>query len=164
MEACLAVEREQEKVVKKLKTVTGSTTEKLQQVLDQIQALKDQLTAGKCAAGHLLEPSLYYYVCTAGGVSGGEATQEQRETVRQCMRRVKEAAQTASNEHKDMHATISKLGKAIDKVCVYAGVHIIITHGLRFSRAAELQCGHIHHDSGRCLLRPALPRPEPGHM
>ena len=44
------MEREQEKVVKKLKTVTGATTEKLQQVLDQIQALKDQLTSGKCMA------------------------------------------------------------------------------------------------------------------
>ena len=43
-------------------------------------------------------------------------TQEQREAVQQCMRGVKEAAQAASNEHKDMHATISKLGKAIDKV------------------------------------------------
>lgn len=45
MEACLAVEREQEKVVKKLKAVSGSATEKLQQVLDQIQALKELLTA-----------------------------------------------------------------------------------------------------------------------
>ena len=45
MEACLGVEREQEKVVKKLKAVSGSATEKLQQVLDQIQALKELLTA-----------------------------------------------------------------------------------------------------------------------
>ncbi|CAI8047723.1 hypothetical protein GBAR_LOCUS26405 [Geodia barretti] len=45
MEACLAVEREQEKVVKKLKAVSGSATEKLQQVLHQIQALKELLTA-----------------------------------------------------------------------------------------------------------------------
>ena len=48
--------------------------------------------------------------------SGGEVTQEQREAVQQCMRGVKEVAQATSNEHKDMHATISKLGKAIDKV------------------------------------------------
>ena len=32
------------------------------------------------------------------------------------MRDVKEACQETSNEHKDMHATISKLGRAIDKV------------------------------------------------
>ena len=47
MEACLAVEREQEKVVKKLKTVSGSASEKLKQVLDQIQVLKHQLSACK---------------------------------------------------------------------------------------------------------------------
>ena len=41
---------------------------------------------------------------------------EQCEAVRECVRNVKEASQTGSNEHKDMHATISKLGKAIDKV------------------------------------------------
>ena len=46
MEACLAVEREQEKVIKKLRTVSGSASEKLQRVLDQIRALKDQLAAG----------------------------------------------------------------------------------------------------------------------
>lgn len=47
MEACLAVEREHEKVVKKLRTVSGSATEKLQRVLDQIQALKSELLAGR---------------------------------------------------------------------------------------------------------------------
>lgn len=47
MEACLAVEREHEKVVKKLRTVSGSATEKLQRVLDQIQALKNKLMAGR---------------------------------------------------------------------------------------------------------------------
>lgn len=46
MEACLAVEREQDKVIKKLKTVSGSASEKLQRVLDQIQSLKEQLAAG----------------------------------------------------------------------------------------------------------------------
>lgn len=48
MEACLAVEREQEKVVKKLKAVSGSASVKLQQVLDQIQTVKELLAvAGK---------------------------------------------------------------------------------------------------------------------
>ena len=46
MEACLAVEREQDKVIKKLKTVSGSASDKLQRVLDQIQSLKEQLVAG----------------------------------------------------------------------------------------------------------------------
>lgn len=41
------MEREHEKVVKKLRTVSGSATEKLQRVLDQIQALKNKLMAGR---------------------------------------------------------------------------------------------------------------------
>lgn len=55
----------------------------------------------------------------AAAPGNGEVTPEQSEAVRQCMRGVKEAAQAASNDHKDMHATISKLGKAIDKVQVF---------------------------------------------
>ena len=124
MEACLAVQREQEKVVKKLRTVSGTATEKLQHVLDQIQALKGQLmAAGVCSLPHsclcVVRNSFtalsVVSPCAAPG--SAEVTQEQREAAQQCMRGVKEAAQAASNEHKDMHATISKLGKAIDKVC-----------------------------------------------
>lgn len=127
MEACLAVEREHEKVVKKLRTVSGSATEKLQRVLDQIQALKNKLMAGRTSLSWVVGTvtiSVIHVKCTvtvygrvfpaAPGTS--EVTLEQSETVRQCLCDVKEAAQTASNDHKDMHATISKLGKAIDKV------------------------------------------------
>lgn len=59
-------------------------------------------------------------VCAFAAAPGnGEMTPEQSEAMRQCMRGVKEATQAASNDHKDMHATISKLGKAIDKVQVF---------------------------------------------
>ena len=57
MEACQAVDREQEKVVKKLKSVSGSATEKLQRVLDQIKALKELLTAA-CEPFPSLAPPL----------------------------------------------------------------------------------------------------------
>lgn len=56
MEACLAVEREQEKVIKKLKTVSGSASKKLQRILDQIQALKEQLARGRSTALVVAEP------------------------------------------------------------------------------------------------------------
>lgn len=131
MEACLSVEREHEKVVKKLRTVSGSATEKLQRVLDQIEALKNKLMGGRTSLSNggrdECRSEMRFFggstVCVrvfsaAPGTS--EVTLEQSETVRQCLCDVKEAAQTASNDHKDMHATISKLGKAIDKV------HILI--------------------------------------
>ena len=46
MESCLAVEREQDKVLKKLKTLSGSASDKLQKVIDQVNALKEHLSTG----------------------------------------------------------------------------------------------------------------------
>ena len=47
MDACLAVEREQEKVVKKMRTFSGSSAEKLQKIIDQVAELKLQLSSGE---------------------------------------------------------------------------------------------------------------------
>ncbi len=43
MDACMAVEREQEKVLKKLKTLSGSYAYKLQILIDQIAQLRGEL-------------------------------------------------------------------------------------------------------------------------
>lgn len=43
MDACLAVEREQEKVLKKLKTLSGSYAYNLQILIDQIAQLREEL-------------------------------------------------------------------------------------------------------------------------
>lgn len=44
-EACLAVEREQEKVVKKMRTFSDSSADKLQKIIDQVTELKLQLSS-----------------------------------------------------------------------------------------------------------------------
>lgn len=38
--------------------------------------------------------------------------------VKECAKKAKEASQSVSNEHKDIHAAISKCGRVIDKVHV----------------------------------------------
>ena len=43
-EACLAVEREQEKVIKKMRTFSDSSADKLQKIIDQVAELKLQLS------------------------------------------------------------------------------------------------------------------------
>ncbi len=48
MEACVLVEREQEKIIKKLKTLSGSASRKLQQLIDQVVELKAKFEAGQC--------------------------------------------------------------------------------------------------------------------
>ncbi len=40
----------------------------------------------------------------------------QSQAVKDCMKRVKDTCQDVSTEHKDIHAAISKFGRAIDKV------------------------------------------------
>ena len=57
------------------------------------------------------------------------------------MRNVRDAAQAVSNEHKDMHATISKLGKAIDKVYIYTTFYY--TCSMNDHNIIELQCRHL---------------------
>ena len=37
-------------------------------------------------------------------------------TVKSCMREAKDTCQSVSTEHKDIHAAISKFGRAVDKV------------------------------------------------
>lgn len=46
-EACLAVEREQEKVIKKMRTFSDSSADKLQKIIDQVAELKLQLSSRK---------------------------------------------------------------------------------------------------------------------
>ncbi len=47
MDACLAVEREQEKVLKKLRTLSGSSANKFQKLIDQIAQLRDKIGSYK---------------------------------------------------------------------------------------------------------------------
>ena len=46
MEACVLVEREQDKIIKKLRTLSGSTAKKLQQLIDQVAELKAKFEGG----------------------------------------------------------------------------------------------------------------------
>ena len=58
MDACLAVEREEDKVLKKLRTLSGSASEKLQKIIEQVNELRDQLDAGTVG----LSIDLSYYI------------------------------------------------------------------------------------------------------
>lgn len=54
MEACVLVEREQEKILKKLRTLSGSASRKLQQLIDQVADLKAKFEEGQ---------SVFLFVC-----------------------------------------------------------------------------------------------------
>ena len=46
MEACVLVEREQDKIIKKLRVLSGSAAKKLQQLIDQVSELKAKFEEG----------------------------------------------------------------------------------------------------------------------
>ena len=52
-----------------------------------------------------------------------EVTEQHREAMRVCQDTVKSTAQLLSQEHKDIHAPISKLGRSIDKVSTKIIIH-----------------------------------------
>ncbi len=117
MEACISVEREQDKIIKKLKTLSGSTAKKLQQLIDQVAELKAKF-----------EDGLFIILIKAhhhGGFVLLVAVQndpqqvlcgEQVQWIKDLHKSSKEACHSISAEHKDIHASISKYGRAIDKV------------------------------------------------
>ena len=122
MEACIMVERDLDKIVKKLKTVSGSTVEKLEKLLRQIEELKATFEQGT-----------YVYVAIICRISSGQntafyirlgncsdsqvpLTSEQVEMLKELQKSCKEVCQNVSTEHKDVHGAISKFGRAIDKV------------------------------------------------
>ena len=48
--------------------------------------------------------------------SGETVTEEDREALKECVAKVSSSVQSISHEHKDIHASISKYGRVIDKV------------------------------------------------
>ena len=50
--------------------------------------------------------------------SGGQGVAvSDRESIRECITKLSSTVQSVSQEHKDIHASISKYGRMIDKVC-----------------------------------------------
>lgn len=50
-------------------------------------------------------------------VGNGDITEAQAVILSQAIGRVKEAVTRLSTDHRDLHSSVSKVGKAIDKVC-----------------------------------------------
>jgi hypothetical protein len=56
-------------------------------------------------------------LCT--GPADGEVQVTQSLVMNQALHRVQEATSRMGQEHKDLHSTVSKVGKTIDRVCAY---------------------------------------------
>ncbi|XP_075223460.1 required for meiotic nuclear division 5 protein souji [Lycorma delicatula] len=94
MEACVAVEREVEKVLTKFGGINEHASRVLKDVSKHIESIKNELD--ESPPDHELTPA-------------------QSVIVRQAMNRVRETIQRLATEHRDLHSTVSKVGKAIDR-------------------------------------------------
>lgn len=91
----MSVEKELQKVVHKLQTTAENSSKKLQDGLDDIMMLRTRLLS-----------------------SGETVTEEDREALKECVAKLSSSVQSISHEHKDIHASISKYGRVIDKYFV----------------------------------------------
>ncbi|XP_064630034.1 E3 ubiquitin-protein ligase RMND5A-like isoform X2 [Lineus longissimus] len=94
MEACLAVQREVEKILTKFRSIDEHTQRTLGQLISDVQSIRDELS---------------------GVPENAELPATQVILLTQLSKRVKEIAGRIGLEHKDLHSSVSKVGKSIDR-------------------------------------------------
>ncbi|XP_023213481.1 protein RMD5 homolog A-like isoform X1 [Centruroides sculpturatus] len=101
MESCLTVEKEIEKVLSKFGSFNDHTWKTLTDLIDYVQSLKNELTDGS--------------PCFSSIPPEHEITPAQVMVLTQCAKKVKDVVAKLASEHRDLHGTVSKVGKAVDK-------------------------------------------------
>jgi hypothetical protein len=81
------------------------------------------------------------FLCSAGSTESGELTAAQILVLNQCVKKVKDTCARLSSDHKDLHGMVSKVGKAIDKVCMAYMCYLVLLN-------LNIQSGH----AVECLL------------
>ncbi|XP_041930607.1 E3 ubiquitin-protein transferase RMND5B isoform X1 [Alosa pseudoharengus] len=94
MEQCACVERELEKVLHRFMTYSHQSEERLDELLRNVCELRSQLVAF--------------------GVQDADLSVFSQ-TMTQCCKEIKETVQMLASKHKDIHGSVSKVGKAIDR-------------------------------------------------
>ncbi|KAK8741362.1 hypothetical protein OTU49_002630, partial [Cherax quadricarinatus] len=92
MEACTAVGREIDKVLSKFTSYSEHASSTIASLRSSIESLQLEISEGS-----------------------GDITEAQAMILSQAIGRVKEAVTRLSTEHRDLHSSVSKVGKAIDK-------------------------------------------------
>ncbi|XP_045188845.2 E3 ubiquitin-protein ligase RMND5A-like isoform X1 [Mercenaria mercenaria] len=94
MDSCLTVEREIDKVLTKFGGLNDHSVDTLEDFINSIENLRKELAAGP---------------------ADGEVQVTQSLVMTQALHRVQEATSRMGQEHKDLHSTVSKVGKTIDR-------------------------------------------------
>jgi len=111
MDACISVEREVQRVLEKVSKVKDKNNKSLDEILRIVRAAKQEIQSA--AAAGATESG-------GGGPDGGGDHLSPAATVTliQALQSVKEATKKVGVDHRDLHSSVSKVGKAIDRYFV----------------------------------------------
>ncbi|KAF6082753.1 required for meiotic nuclear division 5-like protein B [Phyllostomus discolor] len=98
MEQCTSVEREVDKVLQKFLTYGQHFEQSLEELLHCVGRLRAEL-ARAALQGTSLSATL-------------------SSVMSQCCQKIRDAVQKLASDHKDIHGSVSRVGKAIDRVSV----------------------------------------------
>ncbi|XP_026932693.1 E3 ubiquitin-protein transferase RMND5B isoform X1 [Herpailurus yagouaroundi] len=102
MEQCASVEREVDKVLQKFLTYGQHCEQSLEELLHYVGQLRAEL-ANAALQGTPLSATLSLVMS-------------------QCCRKIKDTVQKLASDHKDIHSSVSRVGKAIDRVSLRASL------------------------------------------
>ncbi|XP_050398416.1 E3 ubiquitin-protein ligase RMND5A [Patella vulgata] len=91
MESCLAVERELDRVLAKFNGLRDHSNEAVEELIHSLQSICNELQSGQ------------------------DLTSTQSAILVQTVKRVRDAVQRVSTEHKELHGSVSKVGKSVDR-------------------------------------------------
>jgi len=99
MEACTGVEREVDKVVTKFSTFNDNTAKIIDEQIANIEKIRKDLANTDAEEGE----------------ESTNLTSDQRTALKDISRKVSECVGRVATDHRDLHSTVSKVGKAIDR-------------------------------------------------
>ncbi|KAM3960250.1 required for meiotic nuclear division 5 protein souji [Aphomia sociella] len=123
MESCLGVEQDLDKAISKFNAINDHTDLVLQDIIDQVQNLKQEI---------------------AQNSPNTSLTQTQAMVVSELATRAKQTVFQMSTEHRELHATVSRVGKSIDR-------HFIADYG-SVAPKAEMFCS----DTNKPIMEQAI--------
>ena len=120
-ESCDAVERELDKVLVKFGGVSEHFDRTIDKQIDFINALREQFEEG-------IQKSITFHHCSWSCSNSFfvftvseeyELTQNQATILSDAVTQVRETVGRVATDHRDLHSSVSKVGKAIDRVGIY---------------------------------------------
>lgn len=108
----MSVEKEIDKVLNKFGNINGHADRVISDLIRFIEDINTEFRQGEIAiaGGHKQNMCLLF-----AAPDGYELTKHQKDVVKQAMTKIKDTVSRLATDHRDLHGTVSKVGKAIDR-------------------------------------------------